>query len=355
MTRALLDEDRWQAVVQREAAQDGLFLYAVRTTGIYCRPSCPSRRPRRENVTFFEAADAAERAGFRPCRRCTPNEVHVRQAVVLQVQQLLDTAEPTPTLAQLAEAVGVSAFHLQRVFKAAVGVSPKQYAMARRAERLKRRLSEGASVTVALYDAGHASPRTLYDRATDQLGMSPGAYRAGGAGERIAFTVAESAQGPMLVAATARGLVAVRFGEADALERELRGEYPNAALERSAEAVGAYVEALQAHLAGVQRALPLASDAPGTAFQHRVWAALRDIPYGETRSYAQVAAMIGAPAAVRAVARACATNPLALVVPCHRVVRSGGALSGYRWGVERKRALLERERAEVVGQVGAAP
>ncbi|WP_019585519.1 bifunctional DNA-binding transcriptional regulator/O6-methylguanine-DNA methyltransferase Ada [Deinococcus apachensis] len=338
------DEVRWQAVLNRDASQDGQFYYGVRSTGIYCHPSCPSRRPRRENVRFFDDPQGAQVAGFRPCLRCRPGEVGARRRAVMHVQHLLDTVEPTPSLAQLAEAVGLSPFHLQRVFKAETGLSPKQYALARRGERVRRELREGASVTAALYAAGHASSRTLYDRSTDQLGMTPGRYRAGGAGETITFAVTGSVLGPMLVAATGRGLVAVRLGEAGVLEQELRAEYPRATLVQDAAALGGYIEALHGHLAGVRRDLPLASDAPGTDFQRRVWAALRSIPYGETRSYAQVAEMIGEPRAVRAVARACAANPLALVVPCHRVVRAGGDPGGYRWGTERKRRLLDHEQ-----------
>lgn len=338
------DEARWQAVLSRDGSQDGQFYYGVRSTGIYCRPSCPSRRPRRENVRFFDDPGGAQAAGFRPCLRCKPGEVAPRHRAVLHVQHLLDTVEPTPSLAQLAGAVGLSPFHLQRVFKAGTGVSPKQYALARRGERVRRELREGASVTAALYGAGHASPRTLYDRSTDQLGMSPGRYRAGGVGETITYAVTGSVLGPMLVAATARGLVAVRFGEAGALTQELRAEYPRATLVQDGAALGGYTGAMHEHLAGIRHDLPLASDAPGTDFQRRVWAALRSIPHGETRSYAQVAEMIGEPRAVRAVARACAANPLALVVPCHRVVRAGGAPGGYRWDIERKRRLLDQEQ-----------
>lgn len=336
---------RWQAVLNRNPAQDGQFYYGVRSTGIYCRPSCPSRRPKRENVQFFDDASSAEAAGFRACLRCRPGEVQTRRRAVLHVQHLLDTVQPTPSLTRLAEAVGLSPAHLQRVFKAEMGVSPKQYALARRGERVRHGLREGASVTAALYDAGHTSSRTLYDRKTDQLGMSPSSYRAGGAGQTVTYAVTGSVLGPMLVAATGRGLVAVRFGDAETLIRELHAEYPRATLVQDGAPLGAYLEALHEHLAGLRRDLTLPHDAPGTAFQRKVWDALRSIPYGETRSYAQVAETIGQPQAVRAVARACATNPVALVVPCHRVMRSGGALSGYRWGTERKHALLERERA----------
>ncbi|SMB93476.1 bifunctional DNA-binding transcriptional regulator/O6-methylguanine-DNA methyltransferase Ada [Deinococcus hopiensis] len=339
-----LPEARWEAVQRRDASSDGQFYYGVRSTRVYCRPSCPSRRPRRENVTFFDTPAEAEASGYRACLRCKPTEVSAGQWAVLHVQHLLDTVEPTPGLAALAGAVGLSPFHLQRVFKAATGVSPKGYALARRSERLKAELRTGASVTQALYGAGHPSARTVYDRATDGLGMSPGRYRAGGAGQTIRYAVVESVLGPMLVAATERGLVAVRFGEAEPLTAELRNEYPRATLEEDEAALRGHIEALHKHLTG-RRDLALPGDTAGTAFQRRVWDALRGIPYGETRSYAEVAEMIGEPKAVRAVAQACAANPVALVVPCHRVVRTGGAPGGYRWGLERKRELLERERA----------
>ncbi|PTA68957.1 bifunctional DNA-binding transcriptional regulator/O6-methylguanine-DNA methyltransferase Ada [Deinococcus arcticus] len=336
---------QWQAVQSRSAAHDGQFYYGVRSTGIFCRPSCPSRRPKRENVAIFPSLEDAAAAGFRACRRCTPAHISAAQQAVAHAQHLLDTAEPTPSLVGLAAAVGLSPFHLQRVFKAATGVSLKQYAIAQRAARTKAHLQAGASVTAALYDGGHASPRTLYDPATDQLGMSPGQYRAGGEGQTITFAVTQSVLGPLLVAATQRGLVAVRFGEVSTLEAELRTEYPKATLKQDEAALAPYVDALATHLVGARPELALPLEPAGTAFQQRVWAALKTIPYGQTRSYAQVAQIIGQPQAVRAVAQACAANPVGLVVPCHRVLRSSGALGGYRWGTDRKRALLDREAA----------
>ena len=339
------DDARWQAVLARDAAQDGLFYYGVHTTGIFCRPACPSRRPRRENIQFFEDLESAQAAGFRPCLRCTPTQISARQRAVAHVKRLLDESETAPALTELARVVQLSPAYLQRLFKAQVGVSPKQYALARRAERLKARLRSGSDVTTALFEAGHSSASTLYSAQTDQLGMAPGVYQKGGAGQRIAYTVVESKLGQMLVAATRRGLVAVRFGEEAELVAELRAEYPHAELSDDAPALQAHISAIQAYLAGQERRLNLPRDVSSTDFQRRVWEALQAIPYGQTRSYAQVAEMIGSPSAVRAVARACASNPVALIVPCHRVVRSGGALSGYRWGVERKRALLDAERS----------
>lgn len=338
---------RWLAVLARNIKADGTFWYAVRTTRIYCRPSCPSRHALRENVTFYDTPAEARADGYRPCLRCQPDEVSAHAQLVAHVQQLLDTVLPTPSLEGLAAATGRSPFHLQRIFKRVTGLSPKQYALRARTERLKGELRDGARVTPALYEAGHPSSRTLYDRRTDQLGMTPTAYQRGGAYQTIRYLLTDSALGRLLVAATARGLCAVRFGEDTLLVEELRAEYPRADILEDPPALATYLEALHALIAG--RAAPtLPSDVPGTAFQRRVWDALRLIPTGETRSYAQVAELIGAPTAVRAVARACATNPIALVVPCHRVVRTGGALAGYRWGVERKQALLEQERAFAV-------
>lgn len=339
-------EARWQAVVSRDAAADGVFFYAVRSTGIYCRPTCPSKRPNRSNVLFFGSLEGAEGAGFRPCLRCRPGEVARQQAVVAQVQRLLEageeSGEPTPGLAELGRAVGMSPSHLQRVFKRAVGMSPRDYAAARRAERLKAGLKGGASVTRALYDAGYPSSRALYGQ--DPLGMSPGAYRRGGAGERVAYVLGDSPLGRMLVAVTARGLCALRFGEDGPLVEELEAEFPMATLVQDDQAVAPYRQAVLDYLASAARPLELPLDLRATDFQRRVWDALRAIPPGETRSYRAVAEMIGEPNAARAVAQACASNPVALFIPCHRVVRSSGELSGYRWGVGRKRELLERER-----------
>ncbi|MFC3832117.1 MULTISPECIES: bifunctional DNA-binding transcriptional regulator/O6-methylguanine-DNA methyltransferase Ada [Deinococcus] len=335
------DDERWHAVLAHDARADGAFWYGVTSTGIYCRPGCPSRRPRREHVSFHASPDAAQAAGFRACKRCTPERVDAAARAVAQGQHLLDTAETAPTLADLAAATGLSPFHLQRVFTARVGVSPKQYALRRRTERLKEALTMTPTVTTALYAAGHDSPATVYAPATDQLGMTPGAYRRGGQGQTIHYAVTDSVLGPMLVAATPRGLCAVRFGEPGALVMELRAEYPRAELVEDAAVLAPSIAGVHAHLAG--RARPLATDVPGTDFQRRVWAALQTIARGETRTYAQLAEMIGQPSAVRAVARACATNPVGVVVPCHRIVPRGGGQGGYRWGPERKAQLLALE------------
>jgi AraC family transcriptional regulator of adaptative response/methylated-DNA-[protein]-cysteine methyltransferase len=338
------DDARWKAVFSRDAAADGAFYCAVRSTGIYCRPTCSSRRPLRANVVFFEDIDSAERAGFRPCLRCRPKEVSLQQRVVAHMLQLLSTAEVPPSLAQLSEAVGLSSSHLQRVFKRATGLSPKQYGALQRLQRFKAGLKQGRSVTGAMYDAGYGSSRGLYEKASQQLGMSPRAYRRGGMAEQIAYTLTDSPIGRMLVAATPRGVCAVYFGEDAALVQELRGEYPRAAFVRADGRLRSTANAIRDHLGrSGPRRLDLPIDVQATAFQSRVWEALREIPYGQTRSYAQIAEAIGEPRAVRAVARACATNPVAVVIPCHRVVRTDGTLSGYRWGVERKRGLLRRE------------
>jgi AraC family transcriptional regulator of adaptative response/methylated-DNA-[protein]-cysteine methyltransferase len=338
--------NKWQQVLARDARQDGRFVFAVRTTGIFCRPSCPSRRPRRDSVEFFADPREAERAGYRACLRCKPTQISEQAQYVLRARQLLDNAEGVVTLAQLSKRVGLSAFHLQRLFKRATGLSPREYQSARRMQHIKAGLRKGKDVTTALYDAGFGSPSRLYENANQQLGMTPGAYRRGGAGATITFAIAPTPLGRMLVAATDRGLCAVRFGEsAIELEHGLREEFHAAELHRDDAAMGRYVEPLMASLQGDNNTIDLPLDVRATAFQKRVWETLRQIPRGETRTYTEVARKIGNPHAVRAVARACATNPVAIAVPCHRVVRSDGELAGYRWGVERKKKLLEAEQA----------
>ena len=338
-------QNKWQQVLARDARQDGRFVFAVRTTGVFCRPSCPSRRPRRDSVEFFAGPREAERAGYRACLRCKPTQVSERAQYVLRARQLLDNAEGVVTLAQLSKRVGLSPFHLQRLFKRATGLSPREYQSARRVQHIKSGLRKGDDVTTALYDAGFSSPSRLYENANQQLGMTPGTYRRGGAGATITFAIAPTPLGRMLVAATDRGLCAVRFGEsATELEGGLREEFHAAELHRNDAAISAYIEPLLASLRGENTIIDLPLDVRATAFQKRVWEALRQIPRGETRSYTDVARAIGDPQAVRAVARACASNPVALAVPCHRVVRSDGDLAGYRWGIERKKKLLDGER-----------
>ncbi|HZW19034.1 MAG TPA: bifunctional DNA-binding transcriptional regulator/O6-methylguanine-DNA methyltransferase Ada [Luteimonas sp.] len=340
-------DPRWAAVLARDAAADGRFWYSVRTTGVYCRPSCASRRARPENVRFHDSPQDAERAGFRPCRRCRPDrpDTHARHAqLVAAACRTIEDAEQTPDLATLSAQAGLSPFHFHRVFKAATGLTPRAYAAAQRAKRVRRALAHGDSVTAAVYDAGYASSAQFYAQAGEVLGMRPRDYRDGGANTAIRFAVGECSLGAILVAASERGLCAILIDDdPDALVRELQDLFPKAELiggdagfERLVAQVVGFVEA-----PGIGLDLPL--DVRGTAFQQRVWQALREIPAGQTLSYAQVAERIGAPKATRAVAGACASNKLAVAIPCHRVVRSDGALSGYRWGVERKRALLERE------------
>jgi len=339
-------ELQWKQVLSRDARQDGHFVFAVRTTGVYCRPSCPSRRPRRDSVEFFASPLAAERAGYRACLRCKPTQVSEQAQYVMRARQLLDHSDSILTLAELSKRVGVSAFHLQRLFKRATGLSPREYQAARRNEQLKTRLRQGANVTTSLYDAGYGSPSRLYENVGRQMGMTPATYAKGGAGERIAFTIADSPLGRMLVAATVRGLCAVRFGEDDVrLQRELTEEFHSAEVRREEPAVEKYVRPILAAIAQQETTIELPLDIRATAFQAKVWNALRQIPAGETRSYSQIAKSIGEHSAGRAVARACASNPVAVVVPCHRVVRENGGVSGYRWGVQRKEELLRRERS----------
>lgn len=338
-------QNKWQQVMARDARQDGRFVFAVRTTGVYCRPSCPSRRPRRESVEFFSNPGDAERAGYRACLRCKPTEISTMARYVTRARQLLDNAESVMTLSDLSKRVGLSPFHLQRLFKRATGLSPREYQSARRMQHVKAGLRKGDGVTTALYDAGYGSPSRLYEKSPQQLGMTPGEYGRGGAGANITFAIAASPLGRLLVAATERGLCAVRFGDNMAeLERSLRQEFEAAELHRDDAAMQKYVEPLLAAIRGENTIIDLPLDVRATAFQMKVWEQLRQIPSGETRSYSEVARQIGEPSAVRAVARACATNPVAIAVPCHRVVRSNGDESGYRWGIERKSKLLRAEK-----------
>ncbi len=350
----------WQSVLTRNQSADGSFVYAVRSTGIYCRPSCPSRRPKREQVLFFPLPEAAEQAGFRACRRCQPREIDgytndqvelIRQACRVIEEHLDDDL----TLASLGAQLHISPHHLQRSFKRVMGITPRQYAETRRLDQFKSRLRAGASVTRAMYEAGYSSSSRLYERAPAHLGMTPTAYRKGGPGMNISYTIVDCPLGRLLVAATERGICGVSLGDSDAaLEAALRGEYPAAQIQRDEAGMGEWVSAFLSYLSGRQPDLNLPVDVQATAFQWQVWEALRAIPSGSTRSYSEVARAIGQPRAARAVARACATNPVALVIPCHRVVRENGDLGGYRWGVARKQRLLAQEKAAQAAAPGEA-
>jgi AraC family transcriptional regulator of adaptative response/methylated-DNA-[protein]-cysteine methyltransferase len=340
------DSDRWAAVAHHDALADGAFFYAVKTTGVFCRPSCASRQPRRENVEFFATPDAARDAGYRDCKRCQPGGLPREMEIVNRACAVLD-ADPQQrlTLAQLSNAVHVSPFHLQRLFKRVVGVSPRQYQAAQRGAALRDALQRGANVTRATVDAGFGSPSRMYDTAPAELGMAPSAYRRKGAGLVVRYAGAPTPLGVVLVAATDRGICKIAFGdEQEELVAGLRGEFANAELIEDATKLAPFVAQIDAYLRGSQQRVDLPLDIAPTAFQQRVWDALRRIPYGETRSYSEIAETVGSPQAVRAVAGACASNPVALAIPCHRVLHKDGSLSGYRWGAQRKAALLDAER-----------
>ncbi len=358
---SMLDDDQcWDAVLRRDADQDGRFVYAVRSTRIYCRPSCPARRPVRANATFFTTPGDAARAGYRACLRCHPagdTPVAAHAELAARVCALIDAAADTaPTLDTLAAAVHLSPYHLQRSFRRTMGITPHQYAARQRLERLKHELRGGAQVTHAMLDAGYGSLSAGYAQTGRELGMTPAAYRAGAMTEQIVWALLACEYGLLLVASTPRGICAVRLGDdSAALAAELRAEFPAATIVRDDTGIAAaHAQQINEHLAGRAPHIDLPLDLRATAFQLQVWAALRAIPYGTTHSYSQVARAIGQPTAARAVARACATNPVALVIPCHRVVTAAGGLSGYRWGVARKRALIEREAAYAAAVPAAA-
>jgi len=344
------DDCYWQAVLARDRSFDSSFVYAVRSTGVYCRPSCPSRRPNREQVAFYTDSEAAEKAGFRACRRCGPRNraSGAETALVASAVNALQAVEDAPpTLAVLSRTLQTSPDRLSRGFKRLTGVTPREYRDAQQLSRLKASLRQSDNVAAAVYDAGFGSSRAVYERAPSQLGMTPAAYRRGGAGMRIGYAIVESSLGRLLIAATDRGVCSVCLGDSDApLEKALRDEYPRAAIERDSAGLQAHVRQIREHLSGRMPTLDLPVDVQATAFQWKVWQALRDIPYGETRSYSQIARAVGNPRAVRAVGHACATNRVAVVIPCHRAVRQDGSLGGYRWGLGRKQALLDRERAK---------
>jgi AraC family transcriptional regulator of adaptative response/methylated-DNA-[protein]-cysteine methyltransferase len=347
LAAATEQDARWASVVARDLTADGAFYYSVNTTGIYCRLSCAARLARPENVRFHATREEAEEAGFRPCRRCKPDEpalVEQHAAKVAKACRLIEESEELPNLEQLAAHAGLSRYHFHRLFKAIIGLTPKGYAAAQRAKRMRSALGKGATVTDAIYEAGYSSNGRFYETSHDVLGMTPSRYRAGGARIDIRFAVGECSLGSILVAASDRGICAILLGDdPDALARDLQDQFPRANL------IGgdARFEQLVAKVVGFVELPALGLDLPldvrGTAFQQRVWQALRKIPAGSTASYTDVARQIGSPASIRAVAQACGANALAVAIPCHRVVRQDGALSGYRWGVKRKRALLERE------------
>jgi AraC family transcriptional regulator of adaptative response/methylated-DNA-[protein]-cysteine methyltransferase len=349
------DETLWEAVVSKDARYDGEFVFAVSSTGIYCRPSCPSRRPRRDRVRFFALPDAAEQAGFRACLRCHPRQANgsdPKIELVRRACELIAQADESLTLTELSAQLGISSFHLQRTFKKITGISPRQYADSCRAEKFKGSIREGQPITSAMYDAGYSSSSRLYERSTAELGMTPATYSRNGRGAVVNYALAKCDLGYLLVAATEKGICAVRLGSSEIeLETDLRGEFSAASIARDEGQLRVWVDQILEHLSGQRPDLKLPLDVQATAFQRQVWEALQAIPYGSTRSYAQVAQAIGRPTAVRAVARACATNPVALVVPCHRVIGSDKRLSGYRWGLERKESLLKQERASSEGKV----
>lgn len=343
----MTDDERWRLVCARAHAADDSFVFAVKTTGVFCRPSCGARRPLRQNVRFFATPSEAQLSGYRACRRCRPLEVGAtarRHALVSRLCRELERAERTPTLAHLSRSAGLSPFHLQRVFRQVLGVSPRQYALALKNERFREALRRTSTVTEALHEAGYTSSSRLYERSMAMLGGRPAEVRRGAPADPVHFALADSSLGRVLVAATRRGVCAVAFGDDDpALVKDLQRRFPQARRDEGTSAFSRLVRDVVRHLETPATPVELPLDLRGTAFQHRVWQALTRIPPGETRSYSALAKALGAPKSARAVAQACGANPVAVLVPCHRVVREGGALSGYRWGVERKAALLRRE------------
>ena len=342
------DDRQWTAVIGRDRRADGSFYYAVKTTGVYCRPSCAARQPNRRNVVYFATREAAEGAGFRPCRRCQPDLESPDQSQVARITnicRLIESADTMPSLASLARRAGLSPYHFHRTFKAITGVTPKAYAAATRSKRVRTELkNRSKTVTEAIYDAGFRSSGRFYESSDQLLGMTPSAYRAGGGATRIHFAVGECSLGSILVAQSARGVCSILLGDdPDALVRDLQDRYPTATFVGNDPAFAKVVSRVVGFVEAPTQELDLPLDIRGTAFQQRVWQALRRIPVGTTASYREIAKRIGSPQATRAVAQACAANPLAVAIPCHRVIRANGEQSGYRWGAERKRALLSRE------------
>jgi len=342
-------EKLWRAVLARDARWDGRFVLAVLSTGIYCRPSCPARRPLRRNVQFFTRPEEAERAGFRSCLRCRPKELHGAAALVERAaRHLARHAGEEEKLSELAAALGASTGALRRAFQGATGLSPREFAAAVRLDQFKKELRTGKSVTNALYACGYGSPSRVYERSNAHLGMTPAAYRHGGMHMKISYAIADSALGKVLIGSTERGISAVYLGgEEGKLRAELRQEYPRAEIFPGSKTFSKWTREIVERIAGRPPRLDLPLDVQATAFQRRVWRELQKIPFGSTRTYTQIARQMGKPKAVRAVARACATNPVSIVVPCHRVIRADGSLAGYRWGLERKQKLLAREKEAI--------
>ena len=342
------EEARWMAVCERDRAADGAFFYAVQTTGVFCRPQCGARTPLRVNVSFYDSVQEAKQAGFRPCKRCKPQQegpAHTYAAVVADACRWMEQAEKAPTLAELAERAGLSPYYFHRIFKQYTGVTPKAYARGQRGNRMREALTKEPTVTDAIYEAGYETSSRFYEEMPRRLGMTPSQYRKGGLGQKIRHAVVETNLGFLLMAATSKGLCLIQFGESREALGELLGQhFPQAEFIENDESFISWTHQITSAIAGGQTPsndLPL--DIRGTAFQQQVWEALRQIPSGKTATYSDVAALIGRPRAVRAVANACGSNPVAMTVPCHRVVRSDGSMGGYRWGEDRKRQLLERE------------
>jgi len=342
-------EWRWQIVNAKNSAFDGAFFFGVSSTGIYCKPSCGSRRPKRENVSFFLTSEQAENAGFRSCRRCYPkesNSINVTVELIVKACEIIENdCDGEISLEFLAERLNVSPSHLQRTFKRARGVSPKEFADAQRLDNFKKQVRQ-TDVTTAMYESGFGSSRSLYEKAVQNLGMTPATYKKGGKNIRISFAITDCSLGKLLVASTEKGVCRVAFGEtSQKLTASLVQEFPAAEIQPDANNLQDYLRAIVEHLDGKRKTFELPLDLQATAFQLQVWAELRRIPYGETRSYKQIAGQIGNAKAIRAVARACAANPVALVTPCHRVIGANGDVSGYRWGVNRKKMLLDKEQS----------
>ena len=356
-TLASTDSSEWEAVLRRDASRDGEFFFAVSSTGVYCRPSCPARRPRRENVKFFRRPEDAESAGFRACLRCRPKSAvgNPQTAMVKRICRYIEQHLDEPiTLTNLGEVFGQSPFHLQRTFKKALGITPKAYADSCRMSSLKRNLQAGKSVTSALYDAGYSSSSRLYERTASQLGMTPDKYRRGAIAANIRYTCTDSPLGRMLVAATEKGICAIQFADSDEeLAEGLKHEFPFANRKRDDAALQPWTVQLLSQMSGQKLSSTLPLDIQATAFQKRVWTHLQSLPFGTTQSYGEVAKAIGRPTAARAVARACASNRIAFAIPCHRVIREDGNMGGYRWGMKRKQTLLRMEQESTKRRAGA--